>query len=501
MHNPKARSRACEALRCVHRSRSDREAAAAALHLRTPSPHHARSRGAAQIAAAWRCRSQRRCARRLVAALLFIGAGCHGSADAGQLLDLYHAAQVQDLTLRAAGYQRDAAVEVHPQALSALLPQIDATASVSSNRYHGLDPSKGVDHYPVKSGAVDLSQTLFDWAAFQRLAEASQQVAQAQAQYQAAQQDLIYRVATAYFGVLYADDSLRADVDAENAYAQQLEQAKRKFEVGLAAIADMRNAEAAYDSSAALVIADRRALDSAKRSLAQIVGAPVDTLSALQDDIPLQAPEPASEDDWVRLAQRDNPELLGAFFAAEAARKNVAAVQGEWLPTLAAVGSVSRRDSELRSSGDSITDSIGVQLNWRLFQGGWVASRQREARAVREEATAQYERLRRATDQSTRDAYEGVISGIASVKANKQAVLSNRTSLEATKLGLKVGTRTELDVLAAQQATAAAQRNYYRARYDLLSSLLSLKQTAGHLDEADLAKIDDLLDHGASGGR
>ncbi len=421
------------------------------------------------------------------------------AASANDLLDTYHLAQSQDQTLLAAEYQRDASIEAHPQAMALLLPQLSATATGERARSHDLTGSQNPDGKPgtfydsQDSYSLNLTQTIFDWTQFQTLAQSDKQVAQAQAAYRYAEQGLIFRTADAYFTVLNAQDTLKADVDAQTAFKQQLEQAQKKFEVGLAAITDVRNAQASYDTSRALVIADQRALDSAKRSLGQLVGRPVTTTTVLQDEIPLVAPNPATEEEWVKSALQDNPNLMSYFFAQEAAQKAIGALKGKYLPTLSALGSVGRQKTDATLGTDEVNDSIGLQLNLSLFQGGLVHSEIKQAEANWHQAQAQYEGQRRSVDQAARDAYEGVISGIASVQANKQAVLSNQTSLEASQVGLKVGTRTEVDVLTAQQALAAAQRSYYQSRYDYLRSVLSLKEQAGRLTEADLVDIDNLL--------
>jgi outer membrane protein len=429
---------------------------------------------------------------------------------AGDLLNVYHLAQQQDMTLQAALYQRQASIEAHPQALAALLPQLSATAGAERDRSHQLSQNRslassqigttvigagttGTQYYNQESYSLNLSQTVFDWSSFKALAAANQQVAQAQATYRAAEQTLIYRVADAYFTALNAEDTLHADMDAQAAYKQQLDQAQKKFEVGLAAITDVRNAQASYDTSRATVIADQRLVDSAKRSLGQLTGRTMEEVATLREEIPLEAPNPAAETDWVKAAMQDNPTLLSYAYAEKAAQKNIESIRGRYLPSLSVVGSAQRQKSDSSYSGDAIGDAIGLQLNWNVFQGGLVRSEVRQATANYEQAKAQYEGQRRGIDQSARDAYEGVMSGIASVKAGRQAVLSNETSLEATQVGLRVGTRTEIDVLTAQQALAAAQRTYYQSRYDYLRSLLSLKQQAGRLSEADLAAIDDLL--------
>lgn len=431
-----------------------------------------------------------------------------GVAAAHELLDTYHLAQEQDQTLLAAQYARDAAIEAHPQALAALLPQLNASGSIDRNRAHQISQvqqvttgagnvsfsSSGEAYYTTQGWNLSLSQTVFDWSAFQTLAAANRQAAQAQATFRSSEQTLIYRVADAYFNVLNAQDTLQADLDAQNAFQQQLEQAQKKFEVGLAAITDVRNAQASYDSSSAVVIADRRALDSTLRSLGQITGHTAAVQARLRDEIPLTSPTPSNADAWSDSALHDNPTLLSDQFAVEAAKRSIDAYRGKYLPTVNIVGQTGRQKTDDPYNNDQISDAIGLQANLAIFQGGLVNSQIRQAKATWKQADAQYEGEKRNVDQATRDAFEGVISGIASVNANHQAVLSNQTSLEASKVGLRVGTRTEVDVLTAQQALAAAQRSYYQSRYDYLRNVLQLKLQAGRLAENDLAEIDGLLE-------
>jgi outer membrane protein len=433
-------------------------------------------------------------------------------AGANGLLDAYHLAQQQDQTFQAALHQRDASIEARPQAWSALLPQLTGQASWERQREHALvessssfsgSSSGGVSGsgasaasqtawFSTKGYSLNLSQTIFDWSQFQTVAQADKTVAEAAATFRSAEQQLITRTAAAYFAVLSAQDTLRADLDAQASFQQQLEQAQKKFDVGLAAITDVRNAQASYDTATALVIADRTAMDNAKRALSTIVGQPVDAIADLQNDIPLVAPNPAAAADWSKAAATDNPDLMSAYYASEAAHKQIAIYQGQYLPTLSAVGSLNRSDSS-KFGSDTLTDAVGLQLSWNIFQGGLTTSQVRQAKASYQQSMAQYELQRRTVDQSTRNDYEGVVSGIAGVKANKQAVVSNQTSLEATQVGLRVGTRTEIDVLNARQLLAAAQKSYYQSRYTYLNSMLALKQDAGRLTENDLAEIDRLV--------
>lgn len=431
-------------------------------------------------------------------------------AGANGLLDAYHLAQQEDQTFQAALHQRDASIEARPQAWSALLPQVSGQGSFERDRLHiyqdggvsvntaGITPQAALTRYNTRAYQLNLSQALFNWSAFETVAQSDHQVAQAEATFRSAEQALITRTASAYFAVLSAQDTLRADLDAQTSYKQQLLEARKKFDVGLAAITDVRNAQAAYDSGTANVIADRAAMDNAKRALGLIVGQPVGNIASLHEDIPLVSPNPADAGQWSTSAGTDNPDVMAAFDAAEAARKQVAAYRAKYLPTVAANGALARSDSHSVFGDDQLDDFVNVTLTWNIFQGGLVQSQVRQAVATYQQNLAQYELERRTIDQNTRNDYEGVVSGIAAVKANKLAVVSNQTSVDATTVGLRVGTQTEINLLTARQALATAQKSYYQSRYAYLNSFLALKQDAGRLSEYDIEDIDRLVDREAT---
>ena len=441
--------------------------------------------------------------RFIVAALL---CSVPALAGANGLLDAYRLAQQQDQTFQAALHARDAAVEARPQAWSALLPQLSGQGGWERDRLHVLQaggvplnttgpaPQSAIDWYTTRSYQLNLSQALFNWSAFETVAQSDRQVAQAEATFRSAEQSLITRTASAYFAVLSAQDTLRADLDAQASYKQQLLEARKKFDVGLAAITDVRNAQAAYDSGTSAVIADRAAMDNAKRALGLIEGDPVSAIAGLHEDIPLVSPNPADAEQWSKAAGTDNPDLMASYDATEAARKQVAVYRAKYLPTVAASGTLNRSDSHSPFGSDALDDAYALTLTWNIFQGGLVQSQVRQAVASYQQNLAQYELERRTVDQNTRNDYEGVVSGIAAVKANKLAVVSNQTSVDATTVGLRVGTQTEINLLTARQALAAAQKSYYQSRYAYLNSFLALKQDAGRLGEHDLEDIDRLVD-------
>jgi len=307
-------------------------------------------------------------------------------------------------------------------------------------------------------------------------------------------------VATAYFNVLAAADTLRFSQAENQAVGRQLEQSKQRFEVGLSAITDVQEAQARYDLTVASLINAETALSSARRVLAETTGGTDSAASAVPEDVPLAGPDPQVPATWIEAARKDNLNVLSARLQAEIAKKDVGIAQAGHLPTLSLEAGYNDSSGDFTNNVSGATsdeaakgNSIGVVARLPLFAGGAVRANVKAASSTASQRQALLESAVRTAERTTGDAYQGVLAGIARVKAFKQAVLSSKTALEASQVGLEVGARTSIDVLNAQQQLYAAERDYARARYDYLLSVLQLKQSAGRLGEADLAEIDRLL--------
>ncbi|MES2885552.1 MAG: TolC family outer membrane protein [Pseudomonadota bacterium] len=431
------------------------------------------------------------------------------SAHAGALLDLYGQAQANDKTLLGASYQRDAALESRPQALAALLPQVngqgtytvqESNSSYSTSRFGSPMPQTITQKSESddRTLSLSLSQAIFDWAAFTRLKQSDSQMALAETAYQAARQDLILRTAQAYFNVLTAAETLRAAEAQKSAIGRQLEQSKQRFEVGLSAITDVQDAQARADLAIAQQLQADFALSAARRALAQITGAAENKVVAVREDLPLSGPDPLNPQVWTDAAREANLAVLAAQLTKTIADADVKIARSRHLPTLGVQAGYSDSKGDNTTDGNqSPTKSDGSQiqaiLTLPIYAGGAVQSGVRAARASQGQRLAEYENTVRSAERSAGDAYQGVITGISSVKAFKASVTSTRTALEASEVGLQVGTRTAIDVLNAQQLLYAAESSYAQSRYNYLYSVLQLKAAAGRLTEADLAEIDRLL--------
>jgi outer membrane protein len=459
-----------------------------------------------------------------VALLSIFAAGTAGAAD---LLSVYQEALTNDPQIREADALRRASRELRPQAWSNLLPQIQGTAGWTKGNTDNtqLSPQATFDDDGNPTGSVlvprtskfepdtkqwsfDLRQNLFSWTNWAQLRAANHQVAQAEADYRTAQQGLMQRVAQRYFAVLRAQDTLEAQQAALEAFNRQLDQANKRFEVGLIAITDVQDTKATRDQTAAAVIAAKRALATAEEQLREVTGQKYDRLSRPGSEMPLKAPQPEVEQEWVEVSLDQNPQLLSSRLGADIARENVRAAFGGHFPSIDLVGTYGKTDGDGQAQftnadgspgalvdypQEQNTKTYGLQVQVPIFSGGLTSSRTREQQyrwiAAKERVTA----TSRQTERAARDAYLGVISEMARVQALKQALESSETSLKATEAGYEVGTRTSVDVLDARRLLVAAQTNFAQSRYDYLQNVINLRLAAGNLDEQTLAELNGLL--------
>ncbi len=444
------------------------------------------------------------------------------SADAASLLEIYQQALQSDPQIHEAEARRLAALEAKPQARSAYLPQLSLSGDYSMTENSGptffqpdltqprIEAERTIEN-DIMDWGITLTQTVFRWDTIVNLKRADKQIARAEAVREAAQQDLIIRVAQRYFDVLAAEDRLTSIHADRTAIARSLEQAKQRFEVGLIAITDVQESQAAYDQSVANEIDAKRQLATAREFLREITGEYVTELSAPKEDFPLRRPE-KSERDWVDMSLSQNLNLVASRLDEKLARDEISFRRSGHYPTLALTARINDTDTDTDqtygfidpltgqpasvSFSDSIpgeSDGIFLSFNLPLFAGGGTSSRVREAVYLHRASREQLQRVTRETERQSRDAYLGVLSEESRVKALGQAVASSRTALEATQAGFEVGTRTIVDVLNSQFSLYQAITNYYQSRYNYILNVLRLKQAAGTLQVQDLEEIDQFL--------
>jgi len=419
------------------------------------------------------------------------------------LNQVYQDARNYDAQYAAAKYALQAGLEKQPQGRALLLPTLNLNASVvqtylDSNFDGPTSQPAGRRDYRTDGYTFTLTQPLYRPQNYAQYSQGELQSKQAESQFGLAGQDLILRVAQAYFDLLAAEDTLALVGAQKTAISEQLAQARRNFEVGTATITDTHEAQARYDLSSAQEISALNDREARRRALQQLTGKEYGALKALRSDIKLSPPNPNIMQSWVDLAEKQSYPVLvqetGTEIAALEARRNRA---GHY-PTLDAVGTVGQgfqTGSQLATIGSDVTNAtIGLQFNWLLYQGGAISSREREAAANLERSRQDLENARRSSAFSTRQSYLAVLAGVAQVRALEQALVSTQSALDSNRLGYEVGVRINIDVLNAQQQVFSTKRDLAVARYNTITNTLRLKAAAGALREEDLDEVNRALE-------
>lgn len=434
---------------------------------------------------------------RALSLALALASGATTSLHAQSLVDLHSAARSFDASYQSAKSQFDATLAKSAQSRAAILPTANLALGASrSNQEVQPMPDRT---YGTQTATISASQPLYrpaNWASYE---QGNKQVALAQAQLQAAEQDLIVRVSQAYFEVLAATDSLAFVKSQKSAVAEQLASAKRNFEVGTSTITDSREAQARFDLVVAQELAAQNDLRIKALALNQLVGKSDAQPKPLAAPVVLAPPEPADVEVWVQQSLARHPGTQQQELALDVARLETAKAQAGHKPTLDLTGSYSAVNNN--GSSTAIADSrinvatVGLYFNLPLFAGFATQNRIKETLALEDKARADLESTRRAVAQGTRAAFFGVLSGQSQVKALQAAETSSQSALEANKLGYQVGVRINIDVLNSQSQLYDTKAKLAKARYDVLVGGLRLKQANGTLTADDLKPIDRLLVH------
>ena len=414
---------------------------------------------------------------------------CGPPAGAADLLQVYRQALASDPVLKAAAASREATQETRPQARALLLPSVGVTAEQGSTFGIAGSPT-GQSSFNSHNYAIGLVQPVYN-----RRSQVQQQVAdavveQSDVDFQNSQNQLILRISQGYFGVLAALDNLTYATAEKNAFARQLEQANRRFEVGLATITDVYDAQARFDAAVSQEIDAINRLADARELLRQLTGQEHAELDLLSEQMPLALPKPSDPEVWVNMALENNLGLRSASFGVDQARENINLQKAGHYPTLDLRASRVNLDNGIT---DTSSSQVNLELAIPLYTGGAVSSQSRQAAYNYEAARQSLENQQRDTVRTVRNAYRGQETAISQIKALNQTRVSTRSALEANQAGYEVGTRTIVDVLDAERNVYLAERNYASARYSYIANYLILRQAAGQLSEADLTEINGWL--------
>ena len=426
------------------------------------------------------------------------------AVNSENILDIYNEALENDPTYRAAEYSYLADKQILVQGRAALLPSITLSGSTNWNEYYQNDELQ--QDYNSFSTNARVSQPLFrldTWFNFKRSKSLTNA---AEADFAFEQQNLLLRTAELYFGVLRAVDNLNASISEEKAIKKQLDQAQQRYEVGLSAITGVQEAQLAYDLSKASRISNEGNLFSSREALNALIGREIFSLNELGDEIEISEPFPNSKEKWVEMALKNNFQLKSAYLQRDAAKSNARSAASNHLPKIDIVGSGSESETnQFNYEGFSINGqgipvpavtgrrNYSIQLSMPLFQGGAVNSRRKQAYSQYNQADENTLFTERRIIQEVRSQFSNVVTLVANVTAQKQAVVSATSALEATQVGYKVGTRNIVDLLQAEKNLYSAEKNLANAKYDYILANLRLALAAGTIEPNDIIEINSLL--------
>lgn len=466
--------------------------------------------------------------------LLLVASVLSTNLYADNLLDIYRLAKDNDPTTLASEAGTKAASERVNQTMASLLPQINASASYSKSSNESSSVSDSIinpvdTNFPSipnrreassesdttgKNYSITLSQEIYNHGTWLSLRQSEKRALQSNVNHEGIKQNLIVRVAEAYFNILAAKDSVAFSKAETKAVSKELAQTKQRFEVGLIAITDVLEAQSRHDRALASQISAQNTLDNTHELLQLITGQYHYDLLSLKQDISLSNPQPENIKKWIKQSENNNINIKASRIGLDIAKQSISISSSGHYPTLSLSASYSDNDSDtdipnqpifddigvrvanatnIRSNSQSNGSSISINFNLPIYSGGRTNSRVKESQSLYLQAAHNLEANRRLAISQTRSSYLGVVANVSSVNALKQAVISAEKSLEATQAGFEVGTRTIVDVLQQTQLLFDSKRQHARARYDYVLNTLKLKQATGLLTEADLAKVNQLL--------
>jgi outer membrane protein len=454
----------------------------------------------------------KRAMRSCLIGLAFTSACSASRAATTDLSSLLNEALANDPVFGSARFTEQASAEAEPQARAALLPNVSLQAALNETRSHVVSDNSQIEPSFVQTfttwgPTLQVALPVYRAQLWDALSQSKLAVRQSELQFAQAREDLIVRVAQAYFDVLASSDSLIAIQTNKQAISEQLAQAQREFEVGTKTIVDTHEAKARYDQALAQEQVALGDLIVKKSSLRAIIGRDAGDLAPLRDTPELAAPQPADVEAWAHNAEQNNFSVLAARAASEIAHRETSRARHAYQPTVDVTGSVQwqhatnvaptvslfSNNSTTAFSTATTSGAIGLTATVPLYTGDLLQSRIREARANESRAEQDLEAARRNAAQSARQAYTGVDYGLAQVRALESAETSAKTQLESTRLGYEVGVRINLDVLNANTQLFNTQRDLKKARYDFLVNGLRLKAASGTLEDRDVQAISALL--------
>jgi len=426
------------------------------------------------------------------------------SVQADDLAQIFELAATNDPEIRQARASYNAAHTTIDQGRSFLLPRVTVGGSTSRDTSGPANASQfGPGHsfengFNSKGYNLSISQALLNFEAWYAFKSAKQTDQQAAANLAQAEQQLILKVATAYFNVLRTLDNLATFRAEEDAASRVLEQTRERFEVGLIPITDVYDSQASHDLVRVNRLVEENNLNQAYEALEAITGRPHNNLETLNSDFPIESLNPSSLEEWVNLALDNNLAIKSAQFDFAAKKDDARSARATMFPTLdisAGYGwNQSANPFSFFPAAASERTNITSNFSYPLYAGGLNSARKRQAYYTRDASEEALMKTQRDSTQSTRNNYRSVETDVLAVQARAQAIISAESALEATEVGAEVGTRNVVDVVLAQRTLFQARRDYASARYAYVINTLNLKQAAGILSPQDIIDLNNWLE-------
>lgn len=427
------------------------------------------------------------------------------ATDAVDLKQVYQAAVANDSRLLGVKANTAAQRALLAQARARTGPSISATGNYSRSKINKAVNNKTTGSPPVQTNdtktdnygwAIAITQSIVDFRTIFGLRSVKALIAQAEANLLSAEQDLIMRTATAYFDILRVRDLLESVAAEEAAFKRQLAQARQRYQVGLAPINDVLEAEAAYDGAVAsrIQVAGNQLVVFA--ALRAITNQNYVAIGRLADDLPIVHPDPVDMEVWAQAAQANNPVIQTLQFALKAAKQNLKVKRAEVFPSVSAAAQVGQNycHDNCGSEGKKIDSTqIELRVSMPLFRSGAGIAENTQSRQQHNEAKYRLEEQQRNVDRDSRNLYQQVVSDVYQIQARERAQKSAEKALQAVRIGYEAGTRTIVDLLTAERALHQSQFNYASARYDYVLNTFKLKQIIGGLDSTTIAQLNNFI--------
>ncbi|MDO4795074.1 MAG: TolC family outer membrane protein [Brachymonas sp.] len=427
-------------------------------------------------------------------------ASAAAKAQPSSLLDVYQLALERDMQYAAARAALEAAKTLPQQVGGQFLPQISAHGSLGKNETEQTTlrtrrPLTRTFDYKARTASIRLAMPIFRPQLWAEYARSRAELRLAQAEFENATQELILRVSQAYFDTLLAQDVVALAQAQTQAMSAHVQRARRYFETGVGTITDVEDSQARHESAMAQEITAKNTFDLRKNILQNITGQEHHALRSVSKGLRAQSPKLDEMEGLVQTAMQGNAAVRAAQARYDVSDKEVMRARSGHLPVLDLVASSSRE----RSPGYTTINeklkhkSVALQLTIPIFSGGSTQGRVRQTIALRDKASSELEHARQITSLGLREQFLNLSAAVARIQAAQQQVKAQDLILQSASKGKELGVRTHVEVLDAQQALFAAQRDLAQARHDYLLTQLKLRKFTGLLDSEDVQKADDWL--------